>query len=72
MDKQGSHENGKEKEIHYYKEGDLKIIYRERDDSWELYNLKVDPEEMNNVIEGSPQAEAMKQKVRPRVRRYQK
>jgi len=72
MDKQGSHENGKEKEIHYYKEGDLKIIYRERDDSWELYNLKVDPEEMNNVIEGSPQAEAMKQKVRPRVRRYQR
>jgi arylsulfatase A-like enzyme len=72
MDKQGSHENGEEREIHYYREGDLKIIYRERDDSWELYNLKVDPKEINNIMEGSPEAEGMKQKVRPRVRRYQK
>jgi arylsulfatase A-like enzyme len=72
MEKQGSHENGEEKEIHYSREGDFKIIYRERDDSWELYNLKVDPKEMNNIIEGSPQAEAMRQKVMPRVRRFQK
>jgi len=72
MDKQGSHENGEEKEIHYYRERDFKIIYRERDDAWELYNLKIDPKEINNIIEGSPQAEAMKQNLRPRIRRYQK
>jgi arylsulfatase A-like enzyme len=71
MDKQGSHENGEEKEIYYSRQGDFKIIYRERDDSWELYNLKGDPKEMNNIIESSPHAEAMKQNLRLRVRRYQ-
>lgn len=71
MDKQGSHENGEEKGIYYSREGDFKIIYRERDDSWELYNLEVDPKEMNNIIEGSPHAEAMKQNLRSRLRRYQ-
>jgi len=71
MDKLGNHERGEDKEIHYYQEGDLKIIYRERDDSWELYDLKVDPRETNNIVEASPQADAMRQKVRPRVRRYQ-
>ena len=71
MDKLGSHERGEDKEIHYYQEGDFKIIYRERDDSWELYDLKDDPREANNIVEASPQAEAMKQKVRPRVRRFQ-
>jgi len=71
VDKHGSQEKGEEKEIHYYREGDLKIIYREREDAWELYDLKSDPRELNNIIEISPKAEAMKQKVRPRVRRYQ-
>jgi arylsulfatase A-like enzyme len=72
MDKQGSHENGEEKEIYYSMEGDFKIIYRERDDSWELYNLKFDPKEMNTIIGGSPHAEAMKRNLTSRVRRYQK
>lgn len=72
LDKHGSKEKGEEKEIHYYREGDLKIIYRERDDSWELYDLMADPKEVTNIIETSPAAEALKQKVRPRVRRYQR
>jgi len=71
VDKHGSKEKGEEKEVHYYLEGNLKIIYRETDDSWELYDLKADPEEHNNIIETSPAAEEMKQKVRPRVKRYQ-
>jgi arylsulfatase A-like enzyme len=71
VDKHGSQEKGEEKEIHYYREGDLKIIYRERDDFWELYDLKSDPKELKNIIETSPEAETMKQKVKPRVRRYQ-
>ncbi len=72
LDKHGSQEKGEEKEIHYYREGDLKIIYQERDDSWELYDLKADPKELNNIVETSPSAEAMKQRVRPRVKRYQR
>jgi arylsulfatase len=71
VDKHGSQEKGEEKEVHYYREGDLKIIYRERDDSWELYDLKKDPKELNNLIGSSPLAEAMKEKVKPRVRRHQ-
>jgi len=71
VDKHGSREKGEEKEVHYYLEGDLKIIYCETDDSWELYDLKADPKEVNNIIEISSVAETMKQKVRRRVRRYQ-
>lgn len=70
VDKHGSFEEGDEKEVHYYREGDLKIIYRERDDSWELYDLRSDPGEAHNIIETSPAAEKMKEKIRPRVRRY--
>lgn len=71
MDKHGSQEKGEEKEVHYYREGDLKIIYQERGNSWELYDLKYDLKELNNIIEKLPSAEAMKQKIIPRVRRYQ-
>lgn len=72
VDKHGSFEKGDEKEVHYYREGDLKIIYRERDDSWELYDLGSDPEETKNIVETSARAEAMKRKIIPRVRRYQR
>lgn len=72
VDKHGSFEKGEEKEVHYYREGDLKIIYRERDDAWELYDLKADPKETRNIVDTSPRAEALKQKIRPRVRRYER
>lgn len=72
MDKHGSQVKGEEMEVHYYREQDLKIIYRERHDSWELYDLGRDPKELQNIIGTSPLAEAMKEKLRPRVRRYQK
>jgi len=71
VDKHGSHEKGEEKEVHYYLEGDLKIIYCETDDSWELYDLNSDPKERNNIPETSSAVEAMKRKIKPRVRRYQ-
>jgi arylsulfatase A-like enzyme len=70
VDKHGSQEKGEEKEVHYYREGDLKIIYREKDDSWELYDLRSDPTESNNIVETSPEAGSLKEKVRPRVRRF--
>ena len=71
VDKHGSHEKGEEKEVHYYREGDLKAIYHERGDAWELYDLAVDPGEQKNIIDTSPAAARMKEKVRPRVRRFQ-
>jgi len=70
VDKHGSKEKGEEKEVHYYLQGDLKIIYLETDDSWELYDLRADPKEINNIIETSSAAEEIKEKVKPRVRRY--
>ena len=70
VDKHGSQEKGEEKEVHYYREGDLKLIYHERGEVWELYDLKADPGELNNMISTSPEAERMKAKIRPRVRRY--
>lgn len=71
VDKHGSFEKGDEKEVHYYREGYLKIVYRERDDSWELFDLKSDPKETRNIIETSSLAETMKDKIKPRVRRCQ-
>jgi len=72
VDKHGTKEKGEEKEVHYYLEGDLKIIYCETDDSWELYDLKEDPKELTNIIETYSAAEDLKQKIKPRVRRYQR
>jgi arylsulfatase A-like enzyme len=71
VDKHGSREKGEEKEVHYYLEGGLKIIYCETDDSWDLYDLSSDKKEVNNIIETSPASEEMKEKVKPRVGRYQ-
>jgi arylsulfatase A-like enzyme len=72
VDKHGSEEKGEEKEVHYYLERNLKIIYHERDESWELYDLKEDPKESRNIVTSSPEAEALKNKIRPRVRRYER
>ena len=71
VDKHGSKEKGEEKEVHYYLEGGLKIIYCETDDSWELYDLRADPEEHRNIIETSPATEDLKKVIKPRVRRAQ-
>ncbi len=70
VDKHGSCEQGEGKEVHYYREGPFKVIYLERNDSYELYNLEEDPNELNNIIEGSPVTERMKAIVKARVRRY--
>jgi len=72
LDKRGSREIGDEKEVHYYREGDYKIIFCEINNSWELYDLKFDPEEKNNIINHHPDVEALKSKIVPRVGRYEK
>jgi len=59
-----------EKDIYFYREGDLKIIYRAGLDTWEMYDLKEDPRELNNIVNASPAAEELKRKLKPRVRRW--
>jgi arylsulfatase A-like enzyme len=59
-------------EVHYYREGDLKIIYHEKGDSWELYDLAEDPQERNNIVSASKDTGRMKEKLTGRVRRAAK
>ncbi|GAI60752.1 unnamed protein product, partial [marine sediment metagenome] len=42
--------------IYYYQKKELKIIYREGIDSWEVYDLEKDPQELNNIAGISPKA----------------
>ena len=72
IDIEASQQQGEAKEVHYYREGDLKIIYRETDDTWELYDLETDVGELNNLIGISSAAEAMRQKLIPRIGRSRK
>jgi len=59
------------RDIYFYREGDLKIIHRPEPESWELYNLATDPREIDNIVSSSPEAERMKGRILPRVRRWQ-
>jgi len=68
--KTGSHEKETDKPIYFYQENDLKIIYREANQSWEMYNLQEDPEEVNNIIEYSLEIEKMKSKLEPQINRW--
>jgi arylsulfatase A-like enzyme len=58
------------KDIYYYREKDLKIIYRADLDSWEMYDLKTDPGELDNIVEKSPDAQRLKGRLKPRVKRW--
>jgi arylsulfatase A-like enzyme len=60
------------KDVYYYRQDDLKIIYRASQDAWEMYDLRVDPLETDNIVGDSADAEAMKSQLRPRVRRWEK
>ena len=59
-----------EKDVYFYREKELKVIYRANLDTWEMYDLKEDPKELNNIIDTSPAAEDLKKKLKPRVRRW--
>jgi arylsulfatase A-like enzyme len=61
-----------DRDVYFYREKDLKIIYRANLDSWEMYDLKEDPKELNNIVDTSPEAEILKSKLKPRVRRWLK
>lgn len=61
-----------ERDIYYYRKGDLKVIYRANLDAWEMYDLAEDPKEENNIVDTSSQAEAFRSKLLLRVRRWEK
>jgi hypothetical protein len=59
-----------EKDVYFYREQNLKVIYRADLDNWEMYDLKEDPKELNNIINTSSHADDLKNKLKPRVRRW--
>lgn len=67
VDKHGSQEKGEEKLVCYLRREDFKIIFREREDAWELYNLKEDPGEQTNIVANSPVADEMKARITERL-----
>jgi arylsulfatase A-like enzyme len=67
--KHGSKENNNPKEVHYVREGSLKVIYNENDNSWLMFDIAADPEEKVNIVESHPDAEKLKNKIKPRIRR---
>ena len=58
------------RDIYFYREQDLKVIYRANLATWEMYDLKEDPGELNNIVDTSPAAEGLKKKLMPKVRRW--
>jgi len=71
VDKRGEREKGDEKPVYMLCEGNLKIMYWEGPQKWELYDLQDDPRETRNIIGESDQSARMKQKLQPRVRRWE-
>jgi arylsulfatase A-like enzyme len=59
-----------DRDIYFYREQNLKIIYRANLDAWEMYDLENDPEEKTNIVSNSPDADRLKEKVMPKVRRW--
>ncbi len=58
-----------DKPAYCYREGRWKVIYRQEEDTWELCDLKEDPQEKDNRIDSATETERMKQALQPRVDR---
>lgn len=54
---------------YYYREGKWKVIYRQEEDRWELYDLENDPEEKDDRIDSAQEAQKTKEKLKPRIAR---
>ena len=64
IDKSGHREKDTDRPVYFYREKDIKIIYRECSETWELYDIRQDPDEWNNIIDTSPDAEHLKDKLK--------
>ncbi len=54
---QGPYPSPKEPNIFCIKNLDYKMIFNKHNNEWQLYNLKIDPGENNNIIGSNPQIE---------------
>ena len=66
--KKSNQEKETDQPIYFYRENDLKIIYQESDQSWEMYNLNEDPQELNNLINISDKSKDMKKKIMSQIK----
>jgi arylsulfatase A-like enzyme len=70
MDQRSQRGGDIEKDSYFYREQDLKVIYRANLDQWEMYDLKEDPKELNNIAATSPRFGELEKKLVSRVRRW--
>ncbi len=69
--KTGNHEKPDDLPVYYYREDDLKVIFYQNGERWELYDLAEDPHEQHNLIHSHPRAENLKKKLIPRINRWE-
>jgi arylsulfatase A-like enzyme len=60
------------KDVYLCRQGDMKLICRAGSGQVELYDLKQDPREMNNIAGVSEETSNLESKLKPRIRRWTK
>jgi len=58
------------KDIYFCRQGDTKLIYRAGNEQAEMYDLKHDPRELNNIAGASQETANLQSKLKPRIRRW--
>ncbi len=58
-----------DKPAYYCVNDNFKIMYREEDEKWEMYDLEEDPKEKNNIVDSSGAASGMKEKLNAFINR---
>ena len=58
------------KDTYFCREGDLKLIYRADPDRWELYDLKDDPGELQDIAPSSKETGRLQSRLKPRIKRW--
>ena len=69
--KTGNHEKPTDLPVYYYREDNVKIICYQDGERWEIYDLEKDPEEKNNLIDSHPRTEELKERLLPRINRWE-
>ena len=69
--KKGNHEKPTDLPVYYYRKDNMKIIYFQDGERWEIYDLEKDPEEKSNIIDSHPRADELKEKLLPRINRWE-
>ena len=58
-----------DKSVFCCRDGDLRIVYTEATDAWELFDLATDPAETDNLIGSHPRADELKRKLSEHINR---